>query len=113
MRTYSRPKTQLEKLLKCNSTGTATRYQQSNLWVSLHVLGLSVPLEDQRTATHTLGHTSGGEGRLGNVRSCIPNPLGYNSKTQPLSDSKMNHEKQDELPASNRDVQYRDYLTVM
>ena len=81
--------------------------------MSLEVLGLSVPSQEQRPpATDALGHTSGLGGVMGNVSSCSPNPLGYNSKTQPLSDSKMNYENQDELPASNTDSQCTDYLKV-
>lgn len=61
---WDRPKIQLEKLLKCNSTAIDTGYQSSNLCMSLEVLGHFVLPEGQRPATETLDPMSGWEGGL-------------------------------------------------
>lgn len=47
----------------------------------------------------------GWEGEVGNVSSCIPNPLGYSSTTHHLSASEIDSEQLDKTAASNTGVQ--------
>lgn len=61
MRICDRPKNQLEKLVKCNSTAIDTRYQGSNLCMILEALGHFLLPEGHRPATNTLGPMSGWE----------------------------------------------------